>query len=71
MARAHVETCEQADRIGTLEREMGVVNKAVLQPGGLISQVAVQNIQIRALCWLVGLTCSAVVVQVVTLWFKK
>jgi hypothetical protein len=33
--------------------------------------MAVQAQAIRALCWLVAITCTAVVAQIVTMIFKK
>jgi hypothetical protein len=66
--------CTQEARIGALEREVGSLNNKVWRGNGsasLTERMAVQDQAIRALCWLVGITCTAVVVQVIAMIFKK
>jgi hypothetical protein len=65
--------CDQAEKIESIEREIGDLNKAVFRGNGkpsLISQVAVMDSKINAICWLVTATCGAVIVQLVVLFFR-
>ena len=76
--------CKQADKIegieketnkiGGIERELGDLNKVVFRGNGkpsLVSRVEVLDSKLCILMWLVSVTCGAVAVQVVTLWFKR
>jgi hypothetical protein len=66
--------CTQEARIMTLEREVGTLNDKVWRGNhkpSLTEQMAVQAQAIRALCWLVAITCTAVVAQIVTMIFHK
>lgn len=65
---SQVVECQQADKIESIERELCDLNKAVFRGNGkpsLISQMAVVDAKINALCWLVGGTCMAVIGQIV------
>lgn len=68
-----VHVCTQENRLVAAERDLGRLNKAVFFGNGepsIIAQMAVMRRTVYALCWLVAVTCSAVIGQVVMLWFK-
>jgi hypothetical protein len=63
-----VHDCKQGDKIDRLEQEMGRLNKAVFLGNGqpsVLSQLAVLRQMVQALAWLVGVTCAAVIGQIV------
>jgi hypothetical protein len=60
--------CKQGDKIDRLEQEMGKLNKAVFFGNGqpsVLAQLAVLRQIIMTLSWLVGVTCTAVIGQIV------
>jgi len=65
--------CLQEDRIGAAERDVKTLNKIVIVGNGapsLVSQMAVMRQTVFALCWLVGVTCVAVIGQFVVVIFR-
>lgn len=71
MPREH--DCTQENRIGTMEREVGDLNDKVWRGNGkpsIIEQLAVMRQTVSALCWLVAVTCGAVIAQIVALVFR-
>lgn len=65
--------CKQEDRLIGHDREIGVLNKIVIYGNGkpsLVTQVSNLSQIVQALCWLVAVTCSAVIVQAVVMLFK-
>lgn len=65
--------CTQENRLVSAERDLGRLNKAVFFGNGepsITSQMAVLRKTVAALCWLVAVTCAAVITQIVVLWFK-
>lgn len=65
--------CTQKNRIEGIEREVGTLNDKVWRGNGkpaLTEQMAVLSQTVRALCWLVAVTCAAVIAQIVTMIFK-
>lgn len=65
---AHTADCKQADKIETICRELGALNKAVFLGNGrpsVMAQMEVLRDQMQKLCWLVGVTCAAVIGQIV------
>lgn len=67
------EECRQDTRIAGMERELGDLNKIVIRGNGkpsLVSQVAVLDTKLTLLCWLVGVTCAAVIGQIVSMVLK-
>lgn len=65
--------CKQEDRLTTCERELGDLNKVVWRGNGtpsLVAQMAVMSQTVKALCWLVGGACMAVLGQIVVLVFR-
>ncbi len=65
--------CQQTETIESIRRELGDLNKVVFRGNGkppLITQVALIDSKISALCWLVAVTCGAVIAQIVTMVFK-
>lgn len=65
--------CKQEDRLLGHDREIGVLNKIVILGNGkpsLVTQVSNHDQTIRALCWLVAITCSSVIGQIVFLIFR-
>jgi hypothetical protein len=70
MSRQHEEgvDCRQADKIERLDQEMSKLNKAMFFGNGhpsVLAQLAVMRQSIMALSWLVGVTCAAVIGQIV------
>ena len=68
--------CTEEVRIDVLEREIAMLNNKVWRGGNggkppLTEQLAVQQQAIRALCWLVAITCTAVVAQIVAMVFSR
>jgi len=66
--------CKQGDKIDRLDQEMAKLNKAMFFGNGqpsVISQLAVMRQSIQALSWLVGITCCAVVGQIVARLFAR
>jgi hypothetical protein len=60
--------CKQGDKIDRLDQETSKLNKAVFFGNGqpsILSQLAVMRQSIMALSWLVGVTCAAVIGQIV------
>lgn len=65
---AHSMECRQGDKIETICRELGTVNKALFLGNGrpsVMAQMEVLRDQMQKLCWLVGITCAAVLGQIV------
>jgi len=65
--------CTQENRIECIEREVGTLNDKVWRGNGkpaLTEQMAVLSQTVRALCWLVAVTCAAVIAQIVAMIFK-
>jgi hypothetical protein len=65
--------CIQETRLAGMEREIGTLNDKVWRGNGkpaLTEQIAVQAQTVRALCWLVAVTCAAVIAQIVAMIFK-
>ena len=65
--------CTQENRIEGIEREVGTLNDKVWRGNGkpaLTAQMAVLILTVRALCWLVTVTCAAVIAQIVAMIFK-
>jgi hypothetical protein len=75
MSSKHEEMqCSQGDKITRLDQEMAKLNKAMFFGNGqpsVLSQLAVMRQTIQALSWLVGITCCAVVGQIVAKLFDK
>lgn len=72
MAREH--ECTQENRIGAVEREVGDLNDKVWRGNGkpsIIEQIACMRQTVSALCWLVAVTCGAVIAQIVALIFRS
>jgi sorbitol-specific phosphotransferase system component IIBC len=66
--------CKQADKIVRLDQEMGRLVKAVFIGNGqpsVIAQLAVLRQSMQTLSWLVGVTCVAVIGQIVAKIFSK
>lgn len=66
--------CTQEKRLEGIEREIGDLNTRVWRGNGkpaLTEQVAVLVQTVRALSWLVAVTCAAVIAQIVAMWFKS
>ena len=75
MAPKHGEQveCSQADKIEKIGRDLGELDKIVFRGNGkpsLVSQMAVIDSKISALCWIVAVTCGAVIAQIVAMIFK-
>lgn len=76
MSKPHAQEpidCQQTEKIVGIERELGALNTAVFRGNGkpsLVSQMAVVDAKINALCWVAGVTLAAVLGQVVILFFK-
>ena len=65
--------CKNESRITTAERELGKLNDAVFYGNGkppILAQLAVLKWAVTSVLWLAGMTLTAVVGQVVYLWFK-
>lgn len=65
---SHAIECKQGDNIDTIKRELGALNKAVFLGNGrpsVMAQMEVLRDQMQKLCWLVGVTCAAVLGQIV------
>ena len=65
--------CKQEDRLIGHDREIGVLNKIVIYGNGkpsLVTQVSNHDQTIRALSWLVAVTCAAVIAQIVAMVFR-
>lgn len=65
--------CQQTDKIESIERELGDLNKVVFRGNGkpsLVSQMAVVDSKINGLCWVAGVTLAAVIGQVVVMFFR-
>jgi hypothetical protein len=70
MTRQHEEgvDCRQADKIDRMDQDMSKLTKAMFFGNGqpsVLSQLAVMRQSIQALSWLVGVTCAAVIGQIV------
>ena len=66
--------CSQGDKIDRLDQEMAKLNKAMFFGNGqpsVLAQLAVMRQSIMALSWLVGVTCVAVVGQIVAKLFAN
>ena len=66
--------CKQEDRLIGHDREIGVLNKIVIYGNGkpsLVTQVSNHDQTIRALSWLVAVTCGSVIAQIVVMIFKS
>jgi hypothetical protein len=66
--------CKHADKIGRLDQEMARLVKAVFIGNGqpsVIAQLAVLRQSMQTLSWLVGVTCVAVIGQIVAKIFAK
>ena len=62
MSAASDHDCTQKNRIEGIEREVGTLNDKVWRGNGkpaLTEQMAVLSQTVRALCWLVAVTCAA------------
>jgi len=67
------EECLQADKLGTHDRELSHLNQAVFFGNGspsIVSQLATLRQTVMALCWLVAVTCTAVIGNVVVMLLK-
>ena len=65
--------CIHETRLAGMEREIGTLNDKVWRGNGkpaLTEQIAVLAQTVRALCWLVAVTCAAVIAQIVAMIFK-
>ena len=65
--------CLQEDRLVAAERDLKQLNKVVFLGNGapsLVAQMAVMTQTVKALFWLVGGTCMAVIGQIVVLVFR-
>jgi hypothetical protein len=65
--------CKQVDKIETIGREMGKINKIVFEGNGqpsVMQQLATLRQSVQALCWVAGGTLIAVIGQLVTMIFK-
>jgi len=65
---SHAAECKQIDKIETICRELGTLNKAIFLGNGrpsVMAQMEVLRDQVNKLCWLVGITCVAVIGQIV------
>jgi hypothetical protein len=76
MTRQHdgVVDCKQADKIDRMDQDLSKLTKAMFFGNGqpsVLSQLAVMRQSIQALSWLVGITCVAVVGQIVGKIFAK
>jgi hypothetical protein len=70
MTRQHdgVVDCKQADKIDRMDQEMSKLNQAMFFGNGqpsVLAQLAVLRQIIMTLSWLVGVTCAAVIGQIV------
>jgi hypothetical protein len=70
MTRQHEEgvDCRQADKIDRMDQEMSKLNQAMFFGNGqpsVLAQLAVLRQIIMTLSWLVGVTCAAVIGQIV------
>ena len=74
MGQQHAEAeCRQEKRIDGIEREVGDLNDKVWRGNGkpsIIEQIAVMRQTVSALCWLVAVTCAAVIAQIVAMVFR-
>jgi hypothetical protein len=60
--------CKQGDKIDRMDQDMSKLTKAMFFGNGqpsVLSQLAVMRQSIQALSWLVGVTCAAVIGQIV------
>jgi hypothetical protein len=60
--------CKQGDKIDRLDQEMARLNKAVFLGNGqpsIMAQLAVMRQSITAAAWIAGVTCAAVIGQIV------
>ena len=65
--------CKQSDKVETLGRELGKLNKIVFEGNGqpsVMQQLATLRQSVQALCWVAGGTLIAVIGQLVTMLFK-
>jgi hypothetical protein len=66
--------CKQADKMETIGRELGKLNKIVFEGNGqpsVMQQLATLRQSVQALCWVAGGTLIAVIGQLVTMLFKS
>jgi len=75
LTKAHAEIeCKQEDNIERLNQEMAKLNKTVFYGNGqpsIVAQLAVFARSMQVLSWLVGVTCVAVIGQIVSRIFVK
>ena len=65
--------CKQADKMESIGRELGKLNKIVFEGNGqpsVMQQLATLRQSVQALCWVAGGTLIAVIGQLVTIVFK-
>lgn len=65
---SHAVECKQGDNIDAIKEQLGALNKAVFFGNGrpsVMAQMEVLRDQMAKLCWLVGVTCAAVLGQIV------
>jgi hypothetical protein len=65
--------CKQADKIETIGREVGDLNKIIFRGNGqpsVMQQLATLRQSVQALCWVAGGTLIAVIGQLVSMLFK-
>lgn len=66
--------CKQEGRLGRMERELGDLNNRVWRGNGqasMMEKLATLEVTVRILCWLVGVTCVAVIGQIVSIVLSK
>jgi len=67
------EECLQKDKLMTHDRELSHLNQAVFFGNGspsIVSQLATLRQTVFALCWLVTVTCTAVIGNVVVMLMR-
>ena len=65
--------CSQEEKLSVHDRELMHLNQAVFFGNGspsIVSQLATMRQTVTALCWLVAVTCGAVITNVVVVFFK-
>jgi hypothetical protein len=68
------EECSQKDKLDAHDRELMHLNQAVFFGNGspsITSQLATMRQTVTALCWLVAVTCTAVIGNVVVMLLKQ